>query len=126
MTHNTEQTHNHRTHLFNALAKSQACIEFDLDGNVLYANENFLNVFGYAQEDVLGKHHSLFCTADTAESDEYRQFWDKLREGTFQSGEFLRLDSQGQEVYIQASYNPVRDDDGNLVSGGCGQNLGLL
>ncbi len=65
---------------------------------------------------MLGKHHSLFCTASTAESDEYRLFWSKLREGEFQSGEFLRLDSQGQEVYIQASYNPVRDDDGNLIS----------
>lgn len=116
MTPNIEQPGKHRTHLFNALAKSQACIEFDLNGNVLYANENFLNVFGYSEEDVLGKHHSLFCTASTAESDEYRLFWSKLREGEFQSGEFLRLDSQGQEVYIQASYNPVRDDDGNLIS----------
>jgi len=116
MTPNIEQPGKHRTHLFNALAKSQACIEFDLNGNVLYANENFLNVFGYSEEDVLGKHHSLFCTASTAESDEYRLFWSKLREGEFQSGEFLRLDSQGQEVYVQASYNPVRDDDGNLIS----------
>lgn len=116
MTPNIEQPGKHRTHLFNALAKSQACIEFDLNGNVLYANENFLNVFGFSEEDVLGKHHSLFCTASTAESDEYRLFWSKLREGEFQSGEFLRLDSQGQEVYIQASYNPVRDDDGNLIS----------
>lgn len=116
MTPNIEQPGKHRTHLFNALAKSQACIEFDLSGHVLYANENFLNVFGYSEEDVLGKHHSLFCTASTAESDEYRLFWSKLREGEFQTGEFLRLNSQGQEVYIQASYNPVRDDDGNLIS----------
>lgn len=116
MTPNIEQPGKHRTHLFNALAKGQACIEFDLSGHVLYANENFLNVFGYSEEDVLGKHHSLFCTASTAESDEYRLFWSKLREGEFQTGEFLRLNSQGQEVYIQASYNPVRDDDGNLIS----------
>ena len=116
MTPNIEQPGKHRTHLFNALAKSQACIEFDLSGHVLHANENFLNVFGYSEEDVLGKHHSLFCTASTAESDEYRLFWSKLREGEFQTGEFLRLNSQGQEVYIQASYNPVRDDDGNLIS----------
>lgn len=116
MTPNIEQPGKHRTHLFNALAKSQACIEFDLSGHVLYANENFLNVFGYSEEDVLGKHHSLFCTASTAESDEYRLFWSKLREGECQTGEFLRLNSQGQEVYIQASYNPVRDDDGNLIS----------
>lgn len=116
MTPHTEQPNNHRTHLFNALAKSQACIEFDLSGHVLYANENFLSVFGYAEEDVLGKHHSLFCTESTAETDEYRMFWSKLREGECQEGEFLRLDSQGREVYIQASYNPVRDDDGNLIS----------
>lgn len=116
MTSNTEQPNLHRIHLFNALAQSQACIEFDLNGNVMYANQNFLNVFGYSEEEVLGKHHSLFCTGTMAESDEYRLFWDKLREGEFQSGEFLRLDSQGREVYIQASYNPVRDDHGNLVS----------
>lgn len=116
MTPNTEQPNNHRIHLFNALTQSQACIEFDLNGTVLYANEYFLNVFGYSKDEVLGKHHSLFCTESTAESDEYQLFWSKLREGEFQSGEFLRLDSQGQEVYIQASYNPVRDDDGNLVS----------
>ncbi|MEW6204754.1 MAG: PAS domain-containing methyl-accepting chemotaxis protein [Pseudomonadota bacterium] len=116
MTPNPEQLNNHRTHLFNALAMSQACIEFDLNGNVLYANANFLSVFGYTEEEVLGKHHSLFCTVSTKESEEYSLFWNKLREGEFQSGEFLRLDSQGQEVYIQASYNPVRDDDGNLVS----------
>lgn len=116
MTLNPEQLNNHRTHMFNALAMSQACIEFDLNGNVLYANANFLSVFGYTEEEVLGKHHSLFCSVSTKESEEYGLFWNKLREGEFQSGEFLRLDSQGREVYIQASYNPVRDDDGNLVS----------
>ncbi len=116
MTPNIEQPNLHSIHLFNALAQSQACIEFDLNGNVMYANQNFLNLFGYSEADVLGKHHSLFCTASTAESDEYLLFWSKLREGEFQTGEFLRLNSQGQEVYIQASYNPVRDDAGNLIS----------
>lgn len=116
MTTTTEQSNNHRAHLFNALAMSQACIEFDPNGNVLYANDNFLKVFGYTEEEVLGKHHSLFCNANTVEEDEYRLFWNKLRDGEFQSGEFLRLNSKGQEVYIQASYSPVRDDDGNLVS----------
>jgi len=61
MTSNTEQPNLHRIHLFNALTQSQACIEFDLNGNVMYANQNFLNVFGYSEEEVLGKHHSLFA-----------------------------------------------------------------
>ena len=106
----------HEINLFRALLNSQASIEFDLEGHVVFANQNFLNAFGYAKEDVIGKHHRMFCTPHTAESEEYLQFWNKLREGEFQNGEFLRLDSQGNEVYIQASYNPVRDKEGKLVS----------
>ena len=119
MNENSEQparTTNHRAHLFDALARSQACIEFDLNGNVLFANEKFLSAFGYSEEDVVGKHHSLFCTPETPESAEYQTFWARLREGEFHDGEFLRLDSKGSEVYIQASYNPVRDEEGTLVS----------
>lgn len=119
MTLNPEQSDTspiHRAHLFLALAASQACIEFSLDGRVLYVNSNFLNVFGYSEEDVLGKHHSMFCTPGTLDSDDYALFWNKLRAGEFQDGEFLRLDSQGRAVYIQASYNPVRNDHGDLIS----------
>lgn len=107
---------NQRAHLFNALAASQACIEFDLNGNVLNTNTNFLDTFGYAEDQVLGKHHSMFCTPGTVGSEDYELFWNTLREGGCQGGEFLRLASQGREIYIQSTYNPVRDDNGNVVS----------
>jgi len=111
---NTEP--NHSARILNAVAANQACIEFDLNGNVLNANDNFLNTFGYAEDQVLGKHHSMFCTPGTVGSDDYEHFWNTLREGGFQSGEFLRLASQGREIYIQSNYTPVRDEHGQVVS----------
>lgn len=107
---------NHRARIFDAVAASQACIEFDLNGNVLYANPHFLNIFGYAEDQVAGKHHSMFCSPGTLGSDDYELFWGTLREGGSQCGEFLRLNAQGHEIYIQSSYNPVRDESGQVVS----------
>ena len=106
----------HESELFKAIAKSQACIEFDIHGLVLNANPIFLALFKYELADVLGKHHSIFCTPGTAESPQYQSFWEKLRNGEYCEGEFLRLDSEKNNVYIQASYNPVFDDAGKLVS----------
>lgn len=107
---------NHRARIFDAVAASQACIEFDLNGNLLYANPHFLNIFGYAEDQVVGKHHSMFCSPGTLGSDDYELFWSTLREGGSQCGEFLRLNAQGHEIYIQSSYNPVRDESGQVVS----------
>ncbi|WP_338353398.1 PAS domain S-box protein, partial [Thalassolituus oleivorans] len=73
-----------------ALNKSQAMIEFDMNGNILTANDNFLNVMGYRLDEVQGKHHSIFVGADYKASNEYRQFWDKLNRGEFDSNEYLR------------------------------------
>ncbi|MES1183602.1 MAG: methyl-accepting chemotaxis protein [Myxococcales bacterium] len=95
-----------------AISKSQAVIEFNLDGTVLSANDNFLNALGYRLEDIQGKHHSMFVEPAFARSDEYRQFWLNLGQGRFCAGEYLRIGRGGKEVWIQASYNPILDLNG--------------
>ena len=95
-----------------AINKVQAVIEFDLDGNILTANENFLNAMGYRLDEIAGKHHSLFVDATYAESHEYKQFWTDLKNGAFQAAQFKRIAKGGREIWIQASYNPVLDEDG--------------
>lgn len=95
-----------------ALNKSQAVIEFDLQGNILTANENFLNAMGYRGEEVVGRHHSLFVSDAYAASPEYAAFWDKLRRGDHHEGEFQRTGKDGRNVWIRASYNPVSDPAG--------------
>jgi len=96
-----------------AIEKSNAVIEFDMSGTILKANENFLNTLGYRISDIIGKKHSMFCEESYKNSNEYKQFWQKLNTGTFDSGEYLRIGNNGKEVWIQASYNPIMDIDGN-------------
>ncbi|ODN69232.1 methyl-accepting chemotaxis protein [Methylobrevis pamukkalensis] len=98
--------------LLAALNRVQAVIEFDLDGNVLKANENFLGVLGYGLADIVGRHHRMFMDPVEAEKPEYRQFWDSLRKGEFRAGQFRRLGKGGREIWIEASYNPVFDSHG--------------
>ena len=98
--------------IYQALDRVQAMIEFDLNGIVLSANENFLRIFEYAPEEVIGKHHRMFCEPQYAESTEYSEFWEKLRRGEHHSAEFKRLSKSGREISLQASYNPVLDEDG--------------
>ncbi len=95
-----------------AIGKSQAVIEFEMDGTVRVANDNFLNALGYRLDDIEGKHHSMFVEPGYAESAEYRQFWDKLRRGEFDAGLYKRIGQGGREVWIQARYNPIPDLDG--------------
>ncbi|REL26780.1 methyl-accepting chemotaxis protein [Thalassotalea euphylliae] len=95
-----------------ALNKVQAVIEFNLDGTIITANDNFLNTMGYSLEEIVGKHHSMFAVPGQAESPEYKAFWQKLNQGEFEMGEYQRLGKDGKEVWIQASYNPVFDEDG--------------
>ncbi|WP_269747132.1 PAS domain-containing protein, partial [Elstera litoralis] len=99
----------------NAISRSQAVIEFALDGTVLTANENFLKVLGYALTDIKGKHHSMFVEAAVSKTTEYQSFWTKLRQGQFISDEFKRIGKGGREVWIQATYNPVFDPQGRPV-----------
>lgn len=98
-----------------ALDRSQAVIEFNMDGKIITANKNFLDVMGYTLEEVKGKHHSMFAPAGVASSDEYKEFWAKLNRGEFGSGEYKRVGKGGKEIYIKASYNPIEGADGKPV-----------
>ncbi len=95
-----------------AINKSQAVIEFDLEGCILAANENFLAAMGYTLDEVRGQHHSMFAEAGYRESAEYRAFWLKLGRGEYDAGQYKRLGKGGREVWIQASYNPIYDMNG--------------
>lgn len=95
-----------------AISKAQAVISFDLDGKILDANENFLRAMGYSLEEVKGKHHSLFVDPQEVASEEYKQFWEKLRRGEFDARVYKRIGKGGKEVWIQASYNPIMDMNG--------------
>ena len=95
-----------------AINKSNAVIEFDMSGNILNANDNFLNTLGYKKEEILGKHHSIFCEDSYKNSNEYKEFWKKLNFGEFDSGEYLRVGKNGKHIWIQASYNPIFDMNG--------------
>ncbi|WP_342068303.1 methyl-accepting chemotaxis protein [Enterovibrio nigricans] len=95
-----------------AIGKSQAVIEFDMKGNILSANDNFLKSMGYTLKEVQGRHHSIFVDAEYGASREYKQFWEKLNRGEFESAEFQRFAKNGREVWIQASYNPICDLSG--------------
>lgn len=97
-----------------ALSRAQAMIEFTPDGHILDANENFLAALGYEAQEIVGKHHSMFCDADYARSQEYRRFWEALRRGQYSTGQFLRFGKNGKRISIQASYNPILDDKGNV------------
>jgi methyl-accepting chemotaxis protein len=92
-----------------AIGKSQAVIEFALDGTILNANANFLNVLGYSLDEVKGKHHRIFVDATYQNSNEYRLFWEKLNRGEYDSGQYKRITKNGREVWIQASYNAIMD-----------------
>ena len=98
-----------------ALNKSQAMIEFHLDGTILTANENFLRAMDYTLDEIRGHHHSMFVDEATRLSTEYRDFWTKLNRGVFQAGQFKRLGRGGREVWLQATYNPVLDKSGRPV-----------
>lgn len=98
-----------------ALDIAQAMIEFELDGTIITANQNFLNAVGYRLEEIQGKHHSLFVDASERASDDYQQFWAALRRGEFKSAEYRRIDKNGEDVWLQAIYNPILDTDGNPI-----------
>jgi methyl-accepting chemotaxis protein len=95
-----------------AIGRSQAVIEFDLHGNVLAANDNFLRTMGYLEDEVVGRHHAMFCDDALIKSSAYRNFWAGLARGQFQSGRFQRRGKHGADIWIQATYNPILDADG--------------
>lgn len=95
-----------------AIQRSQAVIEFSLDGTILTANANFLKALGYTLDEVRGKNHRIFVDPAYAESADYREFWNRLRKGEYQSAQYRRLGKNGKEVWIEASYNPIFDLNG--------------
>ncbi|WP_305885099.1 methyl-accepting chemotaxis protein [Pleionea sp. CnH1-48] len=92
-----------------AIGKSYAVIEFEMDGTIIEANENFLKTTGYDLEEIQGKHHSIFAPEELKNSAEYSQFWKRLNQGDYESGEYKRITKSGKEIWIQASYNPILD-----------------
>ncbi|MGZ5538059.1 MAG: methyl-accepting chemotaxis protein [Chthoniobacterales bacterium] len=97
-----------------AIGKIQAIIEFTLDGKILTANENFLKTMGYTLDEIKGQHHSMFVDATNHASKEYKTFWDKIAGGESDSGQYKTIGKGGKEVWVQATYNPIRNLDGKL------------
>ena len=95
-----------------AITRSQAVIHFDMDGTILYANDLFLRVMDYRLDEIVGKHHKMFCDADYVRSKEYERFWAKLKQGEFQAERFYRVGKNGKAVWLEASYNPIMDAAG--------------
>jgi methyl-accepting chemotaxis protein len=96
------------------IARTQAMIEFSSEGTILSANDNFLRTFGYRLDEITGRHHSMFVDPQYRESSEYRRFWRDLNDGRFQTSEYTRIAKNGNEVWIQATYNPIFDAEGNV------------
>ena len=98
-----------------AISKSQAVIEFNLDGTIITANPNFLAAVGYALEEIKGKHHSMFVEPATRDSSAYREFWASLNRGEFQAAQYKRIAKGGKQIWIQASYKPIFDAKGKPI-----------
>ncbi|WP_193336516.1 methyl-accepting chemotaxis protein [Devosia beringensis] len=101
-----------RTGQMAAISKSQAVIEFDLNGTILSANDNFCAALGYRPDEIVGQHHRMFVRPEEAAGDDYRAFWQRLARGDFEAAEYMRIGKGGKEVWIQASYNPIMDMNG--------------
>lgn len=100
--------------MLDALNRSSAVIEFNLEGIILDANENFLKTMKYSKEQIIGKHHKIFCDPKEVETQKYRDFWQKLSTGKHVSDRFQRFDSQNNSVWLEASYNPIHNNEGQL------------
>lgn len=95
-----------------AMDRSQATIEFKMDGTIVTANENFLALMGYSLGEIKGQHHRIFVEPKEVNSEEYRKFWDTLNRGEFQKAEYKRIGKGGKEVFLQATYTPILDTNG--------------
>jgi len=97
-----------------AICRSQAVIEFDPAGTILWANDMFLKLSGHALPDIVGRHHRIFCDPAYAASHDYAAFWAKLGRGEFDRGEYRRIGKDGRDMWLQATYNPILGEDGRL------------
>jgi methyl-accepting chemotaxis protein len=111
ITRRKEQTVDYEGQI-NAISKSQAVIQFNMDGTIITANDNFLNAFGYSLAEINGRHHSIFVDPKDRDSVAYLQFWEALNRGEYQVAEYKRIGKRGREVWIQATYNPILDLSG--------------
>lgn len=98
-----------------AIGRSQAIIEFDPEGRIVSANQNFLDVLGYTLAEITGKHHSMFVPAEEVNTPAYKEFWRDLAAGKWSSREFRRIAKGGRDVWIQASYNPIIGRGGRVT-----------
>ncbi len=106
---------NELTNRMTAINKSNAVIEFDLEGNIIFANDLFIKTMRYpSQDEIVGKHHRIFVEDDYEKSEDYCLFWEKLRSGVLFSGEIVRVKKDGSLVYLQATYNPIFNTDGKI------------
>jgi len=96
----------------NAISRAMVMVEFDMQGRILALNDNFIELFGYQREVLLGQHHSLLCAPEEVAGSDHQRFWDDLRQGLFRAGECQRFAHDGREIWVQASYNPILDADG--------------
>ncbi len=110
-----QRTLTEQSGLLDAINRSMAVIEFDLEGVVMRANDNFLKTMGYTAEQAVGQPHKRFCTPEFGRSAQYTELWSRLKNGQFQSGTFERINSQGQPIWLEASYNPIKDAAGRVV-----------
>ena len=101
--------------ILDALSRSQAMIEFKPDGTIITANQCFCDAMGYRLEDIVGKHHRMFCDPAYTQTEEYRQFWAELTSNDFKTGQYERIANGGRRIFLQATYNPIRDRDGRVV-----------
>lgn len=114
-TANTSNSFDDTQAQLDAIGRTQAVIEFDLDGNILDANQNFTDTVGYSLDEIVGQHHRMFVDPEYAESSDYRKFWKDLRNGHDNSGEFERFDADGNVLWLRASYNPIIGPEGKPV-----------
>jgi methyl-accepting chemotaxis protein len=110
-----KETATQNTAIMDAIGKSQAVIEFEPDGTIIQANENFLNALGYRLDEIRGQHHSIFVDKDYSKSNAYQDFWSRLGQGVFDQGEYERFTKTGESIWIQATYNPLFDASGNVT-----------
>ncbi|PXX48732.1 methyl-accepting chemotaxis protein [Aquitalea magnusonii] len=99
-----------------AIDRSMAVIEFQPDGTITNANANFLSTMGYSRDELIGRHHRQLCPSDLVQSEDYQRLWNNLRSGQFFSGRITRLARDGSERWLEATYNPVFDSEGKVIS----------
>ena len=104
-----------KTTMLNVLNKAQAVVEYTADGVIQNANSKFQEITGYDESDLIGSHHKTLCTSSEKKSEAYSEFWRELRSGNEQEGEYCIISNSGEEIWLQASFNPVMNEAGKVI-----------